>query len=204
MTRFIIARHGTTGWNGQGKMQGTSDIPLSEEGKAQAEKLSKRLREESIDAAYTSMLQRAHATADKVLSHHPHVSLNKTPVLNEMDWGTWEGRTLDEINKDVPHLLKQREEQKFHFAPPGGESPSSLKERIIPFVEMLRDLHPDQTVLIIGHNGINRVLIGALLEWNDEKISKTSLENTSVTIIHVDGDDKNLHLFDCSKHLKDP
>ena len=204
MTRFIITRHGTTDWNRQGKMQGTSDIPLSEEGKAQAEKLSERLKEESIDAAYSSMLQRAYATAEKVLSHHPHVSLNRTPVLNEMDWGTWEGRTLDEINRDVPHLLEQREKQKFHFAPPGGESPDFLKKRIMPFVEMLVEMHPVQTILIMGHNGINRVFVGTLLGWSKEKISKAFFEHTSVTIIHVDGDDRNLHLFDCSQHLKNP
>ena len=203
MTVFIITRHGTTDWNRQGKMQGVSDIPLSEEGRTQAEKLSKRLSEESIDAAYTSMLQRAYATAEKVLSNHPHVSLNRTPILDEMDWGTWEGRTLEEIKKDAPHLLDQRDKEKFSFAPPGGKSPKFLKERIIPFVEMLIEMHPDQTILIVGHNGINRVFVGSLLDWDDEKISKTCFENTSVTIIKIDGDQRDLHLFDCSKHLKD-
>ena len=199
MTRFIIIRHGITDWNSIGKMQGISDAPLSEEGRTQAEKLSKRLKEESIDVAYTSMLQRAYDTAEKVLSHHPHVSLSKTPILNEMSWGEWEGRDMADIDKD----LESREEPEFHFAPPGGESLSVLKKRITPFAEILMAMHLDQTVLIAAHNDTNRVMLGIILGWDEEKISETSFENTSVTIVHVDGDDRTLHLFDCSEHLKD-
>mgnify|MGYP001616981591 CR=1 FL=1 len=66
MTRFLLVRHGETPWNDQARYQGQEDIPLSEQGWAQAEHLAERLASESIDAIYASDLARARDTAQVV------------------------------------------------------------------------------------------------------------------------------------------
>ena len=200
--KLIIIRHGETPWNARHKVQGLSDQPLSKEGLWQAELLSGRFAKMDIDAIYTSNLRRAIQTAEAVAKYHPKIPMTKDKTLNEMAWGVWEGLSFKQIQKRFPKQFASRLLDKYHFAPKGGESPAILKKRLTPFLKKLIKKHEGQTVLIVGHGGINRVLMGILMEWDNKKITDVFTKNTAVNILHVKKGKSRLHLFNCIKHLE--
>ncbi len=200
--KLIIIRHGETTWNHLHKIQGRADIPLSGLGKKQASLLGNRFSKARIDVIYSSKLQRSIKTAKAVASHHPHIKVASTKCLNEMDWGKWEGLNFDQIAKRFPKEFEARKRDKYHVAPPNGESSADLKKRIMPFLKGILEKHARHTVLIVGHAGMNRVIVGAILGWSKQKIAETTFKNTSVTILHVKKGKSRLHLFNCTKHLE--
>ena len=200
--KLIIIRHGETGWNAKHRVQGLSDQPLSKEGLWQAELLSGRFAKTDIDAIYTSTLRRAIKTAEAVAKCHPSLKVVIDKALNEMDWGEWEGKSFEQIQKKYPKQFASRLLDKYNFAPKGGESPADLKKRLTPFLKKIVKKHEGKTVLIVGHGGVNRVLMGILMGWDDQKITDVFTKNTAVNILHVKEGKSRMHLFNCTKHLE--
>jgi broad specificity phosphatase PhoE len=200
--KLIIIRHGETEWNARHKVQGLSDQPLSKEGMWQADLLGGRFAKTDIDAIYTSTLKRATKTAEAVGKYHPGLKVNVEKALNEMDWGAWEGLSFEQIRKKYPKQFASRLLDKYHFAPKGGESPSDLRKRLTPFLKKIVKKHKGQTVLIVGHGGINRVLMGIIMGWDEKKIVDVFTKNTAVNILHVKEGKSRMHLFNCVKHLE--
>ena len=100
---FYLVRHGQTDWNRAGKIQGTTDIPLNETGRQQAEQLAAVLKERSgypagtrIDAVYTSPLARAFQTAE-ILAKEGKLPLRRLTGLRERDFGCWEGKSWQQV-----------------------------------------------------------------------------------------------------------
>ena len=200
--KLIVIRHGQTSWNEKRRVQGLSDQPLSKEGRRQAALLGRRFMREKIDAIYTSKLKRAIATAEALARHHPGLNIVTDKTLNEMNWGCWEGLTFDQVARKYPEQFAVWQKDKFHFAPKGGESPADLRKRLTPFLKKLVRKHQGQTVLVVGHGGINRVLMGTTMEWDEEKIASVFNKNTAVNILHVRQGKSRLHLFNCTRHLE--
>jgi broad specificity phosphatase PhoE len=88
--RVYLVRHGETEWNATRKVQGHSDVSLSEKGREQARLLSKRLASEKFDCFYSSDLDRAVETA-RILAAPHNLDVNVTSDLRELNFGTWEG-----------------------------------------------------------------------------------------------------------------
>ena len=105
MTEIIIIRHGETEWNKTGRFQGHSDVPLSEEGRAQAEALGKNLVVDHVDAIYASDLTRAMETAAP-LAERFGLPVIPDPQLRELNFGAWEGRNFNDVNAENPDAMK--------------------------------------------------------------------------------------------------
>ncbi len=101
MGTLLIVRHGETEWNAVGRIQGHTDIGLSEKGAEQARSLGARLAGLSIDTAYSSDLKRTSETAIIALGGR-EIVLNETPMLREYHKGAFEGLTLTEIRAQFP------------------------------------------------------------------------------------------------------
>ena len=97
-TRILAVRHGETLWNRETRIQGFTDIDLSDHGRWQAQQLAQALREEPVAACYASDLSRARDTAQAVADVHGHM-VNTDPGLRERSFGQFEGR---------PHLDRDR------------------------------------------------------------------------------------------------
>ncbi len=93
MTTIGFVRHGVTAWNKEGRAQGSSDIPLDEEGIEMAEHVASRLETESWDVIYTSHLLRAKKTAEIIAEKKPTVELYVDERLRELSGGQVEGTT---------------------------------------------------------------------------------------------------------------
>src|SRR3954471_7990952 len=101
MTTILLARHGETDWNLQRRVQGHSDTPLNETGRAQALALAETLDGAELDAIYASDLERAYDTAQFV-AQRKGLPVTPLPELRERNFGTWEGLTDSEILERFP------------------------------------------------------------------------------------------------------
>lgn len=162
MTRWLLVRHGETGWNDAARYQGQQDIPLSAQGWAQAEHLAERLARAAIDAIYASDLARARDTA-QVVARRIGKSLTLEPRLREANLGEWQGLTYAEVRR---RYFRDTDPLPAYFvdtSPPGGESLRQLQARVIDAVRDIGARHSDESVLIVTHGGCLKVLLCAWL-----------------------------------------
>jgi broad specificity phosphatase PhoE len=161
--RLLLARHGETAWNAEGRYQGQEDIPLSPVGLAQAQALGERLREVRITRAIASPLSRARQTAELALGARD-LPLTLDPGLMEIAHGTWEGLLASEIRERDPELLRAWREAPHEVLMPEGESLQHVLDRAWPALERACDgLGDDDTLLVVAHDAVNRVLLCRVL-----------------------------------------
>jgi len=162
---LYFIRHGQTDWNAQGRMQGQSDIPLNETGRAQARRNGKKLAELLETPAgfdfVASPLGRTVETMEIVRS-----TLGLAPDefrtdrrLLEIRFGRFEGMTFDEMSGQMPEAHAHREKDKWLNRAPEGESYSDLTARIEEWYLAL-----ERDTICVSHSGVSRVLRGVLLK----------------------------------------
>ena len=157
--RVLLVRHGQTDWNAAGKIQGSSDIPLNDRGRAQARELAERLRDMGrICAVYTSPLRRALETA-AIIGRTLGIAPIAVPQLTELSFGDWEGCSWDEIGERWPEQFARYSEDRKNYAPPGGESYAQMLARSWPFVDGLRRKRGGGAVLCVCHSAVMRGIL---------------------------------------------
>jgi len=144
MTTLLIARHGETDWNREGRWQGWADPPLNDTGRAQARELARLLRTTPFDAVYSSDLRRAHETAEILAAPHG-VPVVVDPGLREIDVGSWSGLTRAEIRSRFPDGER-----------PDGETHEEHAARTRAAVIRLARDHPGGRILVVAHGGTIR------------------------------------------------
>src|SRR3954470_14964460 len=95
--RFLLVRHGESTYNAEGRIQGQQDAPLSERGRAQAERIAERVRGDAFDACFASDLSRAADTARAIMRYHSETPFEYTTLLREIRFGVFEGKIAPEI-----------------------------------------------------------------------------------------------------------
>jgi broad specificity phosphatase PhoE len=145
VTTILLARHGETDWNREGRWQGWADPPLNDTGRAQARELAEQLRSTPFDAVYTSDLTRASETAEIVAAPHG-VRVVADPELREIDIGSWSGLTKSEI------------QDRFDGQRVDGETREHHAARVLAAVERIAREHPAGRILIVTHGGTMRAL----------------------------------------------
>jgi broad specificity phosphatase PhoE len=150
MTQLILARHGETDWNREGRYQGQADPPLNAAGQSQAEILAERLAGQPLEAAYSSNLRRALQTA-RAVARVTGVRLHIDPRLREVNQGEWEGMLATEIAQVYPAEWAACQRDPVHGRPPGGESVEEVAGRVWAAVDDILGRHPVGPVLIVSH-----------------------------------------------------
>ena len=157
--RIVLARHGETPWNAEGRYQGQIDIPLSDLGEQQARALGQRLSDVVIDRAVASPLQRARRTAELALRERAGM-LRLEPGLREIAHGTWEGKLAGEIAERYPQQVQAWRDAPHTVQMPEGESLDQVFARVWPaFVRATAGLAPAQTLLVVAHDAVNRLIL---------------------------------------------
>lgn len=162
-TWIYLVRHGQTVWNEEGRLCGSSDVPLSDEGLAQARKLAARLKDIGIAAIYSSPLLRARQTAEAIAAHH-RVEVKIEPDLREIDYGDWEGLKVADVLEQFPELEKLRREEPMKFAAPNGEPMRQFAERVISAIQRVVASHADETICVVAHQTVNRFILCWILQ----------------------------------------
>lgn len=201
--RILLARHGETPWNAEGRYQGQIDIPLSHVGEAQAAALGKRLRDVDITRAVASPLSRARHTAELALGPERASLLTTDADLQEIAHGEWEGLLASEINEKDPTRLRAWREEPQTVLMPGGESLDQVLERSWRgFARATEGLNEHDTLLLVAHDAVNRVLLCRILGLPIGKL--WSFRQAPTTINLLEGPDVNrlevVRLNDCSHH----
>ncbi len=196
--KLIIVRHGETHENVAGIMLGHGHGKLTDLGIEQAKKVGLRLKDEKIDIAYVSDLERTCATASHILSFHPTIPVIYTKDLRERNFGIYEGMKSVVVKDLLKHIQK-----KWEHKPESGESRIELQQRIVSFCEDLFKRHKGQTILIVSHGGPMTCLYLHLFEKSFEEYAQYHPENTAVTILEISDDKKHtVHVLNCVKHLE--
>ncbi|WP_461011957.1 histidine phosphatase family protein [Streptomyces capparidis] len=160
--RIVLWRHGQTAWNLERRFQGTTDIPLTDAGLAQAQRAARLLAALRPDTIIASDLKRAAATADE-LSAVTGLPVTHHPGLRETYAGVWQGLTGDEIQQKYgeEYAAWKRGEP---VRRGGGELETEVAERAAPVVLRAADDLPDGgTLVVVSHGGAIRVTIGRLI-----------------------------------------
>lgn len=201
--KILLARHGETRWNAEGRYQGQRDIPLSEIGQEQARQLGERLRDVELARAVASPLSRAAETARLALGSRARM-LSFDPGLQEIAHGDWEGLLASEIGERDGKLLQAwREQPETVQMPGGGESLQEVLDRAWPaLVRATQGLGRDDTLLLVAHDAVNRVLLCRILGLPLSRL--WSFRQAPTTINLLEGDDAEhlevVRLNDCNHH----
>ena len=183
-TRIYLVRHGATDLTAEDRFAGSSDVPLSDEGRRQVACLAERLKRATLDAVYASPLQRTMETARTLALPHGLKPIAE-PGLREIDYGHWEGLRRSEIESMFQAEYALWQEDPFAIAPLGGESGANVLNRALPTMRTIVERHGQRTVLLVSHKGTNRLLISSLLGF-DMRAYRDRLEQSPAALSILD------------------
>jgi probable phosphoglycerate mutase len=164
-TRLFLVRHGATTLSAEDRFAGSTDVPLSDEGRRQAASLAARLRHDPIAAAYCSPMRRTIETAS-ILAEPHKVDPVTRPGLREIDHGRWEGLTRQDVETRYHDEYLRWEEDPFTVAPAGGECGVDVMARALPVIRAIVEAHEGQQILVVSHKATIRLVISSLLGFD--------------------------------------
>ena len=170
--RLFAARHGQTQWNVDNKICGTTDVPLTEEGWAQARALAEKATSMEIDLIICSTMLRARQTASAV-AEKLNVPVIADERLVEQNYGIYEG-----MDRKTPGFLANKR----HFAVryPGGESMMDVAHRIYGLLEDVKREHDGKNVLLVCHGGVLRLVRSYFEPLTNDKFFHYSPPNADI------------------------
>lgn len=183
MSYLYLVRHGETEWNRTHRIQGSSDIPLNDTGRAQATRTGQLLARREWDAIYSSPLSRAFETASIIGALVGLGAPEPLTELSERSYGDAEGLTGRELDRRYPGSTSV----------PGRESRSEVAARVMPALVRIAGLSDDRRTIITTHGGVIRTVLLALNAPVERGIPIT---NGSVHSFRLRGDSLELVEFD--------
>ncbi|WP_052514756.1 histidine phosphatase family protein [Dethiosulfatarculus sandiegensis] len=163
-TRVYLWRHPeVTGWT-DGKVWGHTDVPLTRAGREQIPPVASYMSTHKLAAIYTSDLQRSMLMADAIAKRQkPRPRTEQNRDFRELHLGNWEGLTLSEIKRKYPGELEERMNNLTGYRIQEGESIEDLVGRVMPAFWRMIEKHNHENICLVGHAGVNRVILCELL-----------------------------------------
>ncbi len=198
-TVLTIVRHGETSANLDGVWHGSTDTPLTERGRLQAERVAEYLATRHPDATtvYSSPLARARDTAS-LISTRLGIPLVIDPDLAEYHLGSWEGVSYSDLHQK--HRFWERIKEDADFAPHGGESPRVVVQRFTDSLRRISLKHAGERVVVVAHGGALSMVLAALLD-GDYSQWKRVMHNCAVSELVIDPS-PSLLSFNQIEHLE--
>ncbi len=181
---IVFLRHGETNWNVEGRLQGQRDISLNDNGRAQAKRNGEAIRAAVPDIAdfdfVASPLERSRETMEiaRLAMGLDPSAFHLDDRLREITFGDWEGFTLAELRATHPDLVAAREQDKWSFLPPGGESYEQLSERVQGWLATI-----SRPTMAVSHGGVGRVLRRYLLDLDPQAAVTMSFPQDQAMLI---------------------
>ena len=153
-TRIIAVRHGETAWNVDSRIQGQLDIPLNEKGRWQAHRAARALAARGpVAAIYSSDLLRARETARSIGDATGLIVVTEQS-LRERAFGSFEGQTFTELEASWPKETVRWRQRDPDWTPPGGESLTCVRERVLQITDALAERHIGEQIVLVSHGGV--------------------------------------------------
>jgi probable phosphoglycerate mutase len=182
--KLALLRHGATDWNAAGRVQGHTDIPLSEAGLAQMQ----ALRLPFMPArAFASPLLRARQTAQAL----GLADLALDARLMEQNWGRWEGHTRDEIitRDGADCYIRAGADRGGAFRPPGGESTQDVLDRVAAFFkDMASGALAGGDAVAVAHLGVLRAAYTLATGWDMKAPMPADLDVSKILLLRLSAD----------------
>ncbi len=169
---LYVVRHGRTDWNDKRLIQGRIDIPLNEDGIAQAKLTAKKLADTPLDVIYVSPLLRARQTASYI-NEGRGIETIIEPRIQEEFYGDFEGKP-----RSGEAYLTQR--QSFFKRYPNGEGYLDVVARVYPFLNEIKETRKGQNILLVCHGGMSRVVNSYFYDMSNEEFVAFGLDNCEV------------------------
>ncbi len=175
--KLYIARHGQTQLNLEDRVCGSTDIPLTETGLQQAQKLADNCENLNIDIIIASPMVRAQQTA-KAVAERLNLPVITDSRLREQDFGRWEKHPRKATDY-------QAEKRRYFSNHNGGESVLKLAQRVYNAMDDIISTYGDKNVLIVCHGGVARTVRSYFMDMENEEYSDYSPDNATVTAYAV-------------------
>lgn len=188
---LYFIRHGETDWNAEARFQGQKDIPLNDRGRAQAARNGAVLRDllarEAAAVAFdfvASPLGRTRETMEiiRAAMRLDPAAYGTDERLRELSFGEWEGRTVYDLEVAERALWQERQANKWHFQPKGGESYHLLTERVRGWAEQLTE-----PTIVVAHGGVNRALQAIFTEIDLNVLAATEIPQDKIMVLDAAG-----------------
>ncbi len=160
--RFIFVRHGETTGNSSIRFFGKTDVPLSDEGYTQMRSAGEALKTEDFDLIFTSNLCRT-IEGGRIIAGDRNIPLYPMIEFREIDFGRWEGLTLEEIEEKDPLMFAEWRKDFWKFDYPEGDRRNEFIEKVKKGIDKVLSKISKGTVLLVLHKGIMRTAIYYLL-----------------------------------------
>jgi broad specificity phosphatase PhoE/ribonuclease HI len=185
-TRIILVRHGETALTKQGRYSGRGDVPLSDEGQAQAMAAGGRVAGISRDvtAVLSSPLQRCVRTAELIAAETGGVPVTVVDDLIEVDFGEWEGLTFAEVQERWPAEMTAWLDST-SVAPPGGESFQAVAKRVRGVLATVVTSYPGEVVVLVSHVSPIKLILRDALAAGDAFLHRLFLDAAGVSLMDV-------------------
>lgn len=197
--KLYLIRHGESTYNAERRIQGQSDVPLSELGLRQSRAVAEAMAGVAVDAIYASPLQRAYTVARDIAARHD-LPIRTDDRLKEICVGVFQDRLRTELEVEFAEVLARWCGGDEDFAIPGGESRRQLADR---GAAALREITSNghSSVIVVAHGGLLVHTLRRLVELPGP-LSPFSLRNCSITTVSVDSEGRfRLESLDEVDHL---
>ena len=195
---LILIRHGETIWNKEGRVQGLSDIELSDVGLNQARKLALSIQDLNIKAIYSSPVKRAYQTAQIINEIH-NAPIFLEPGLVEMDQGDFEGLTFQELKTCEKDFLQRWMKDPAAVTMPNGESLAGLQKRAWSVVANIIDKTED--ALIVSHNFTIAAILCRIQNIGLSQFRKVCVGTASKTVVSFQNGLASIDVLNDRTHL---
>ena len=195
MMELILVRHGETIWNRDGRVQGFSDMDLSDVGVQQARQLALSLKDAPLLSIYSSPLIRAHKTA-RIINEYHHAPLHIEPGLMEMDQGDFEGLTFQELMACEKDFLQKWMSDPASVQMPNGESFIELQDRAWKVIEGI--IGKSEDALVVSHNFTIAAILCKIKNISLSQFRKVCVDTASRTIVRYKNGTTSIELFNIS------
>ncbi|MEN6450945.1 MAG: histidine phosphatase family protein [Thermoguttaceae bacterium] len=148
MLQIVLIRPGSTDYDVHGRIQGSLDIPLNEQGLAEAAATAERLRDKGIEVIYAPAYQPPLQTAD-IIAKALGIKLKKLERLQNLHQGLWEGMLVEEVRHKQPKVYRQWQEQPENVCPPEGEMLADADARVHAALTKLLKRHRDGVIGLV-------------------------------------------------------
>jgi phosphoserine phosphatase len=203
MTEILLTRHGDVPWLAPRRFRGRAELKLTDTGIAQAEATARRISASwQPGAIYASPLGRTLRTA-RIIAEPLRLPVQTLDALIDIDYGQWQGLTQGEAKDRWPAEAGLWHRRPDLVRPPGGESLQEVLARVAQALRLITGRHPQETVLLVGHDSVNRVILLHALELPLARYWQIGQEPCAINRIEATAEGFLVHTMNDTAHLRE-
>lgn len=185
--RLVLIRHGEPVELAKGRCYGKLDVGLSVVGKEQIEDSYDFLQDTKFSAIYSSPRKRSLESA-KIIARKNRIYFDICKEFAEIDFGEFEGKTYEVLEKEYPETFQKWMQTPTEVKFPNGESFVEMQERVLKATKEILKKHANETIAIVSHGGVNRIILSHFLKIENADIFRIGQEYACVNVIDFLGD----------------